>query len=116
MKQQPQREQQPQPQQQKQQDNPDQTNNSTSDTRSSFYESGSNREPLFLPLPNHCLTFIDEKENSNSSRYKRLKCTMCKRNTHHRCLQCSKAYCKDCAFKKHIEMNPNFASASYTYP
>ena len=82
---------------------------------SSIYENPKNREDLFLPLPHHILSFIDEREKSNPKRYKRYKCCMCKRNTHHRCLKCAKAFCKECAFKKHISMNPNYAKDSYSY-
>ena len=82
----------------------------SSETASSYYDDPHNREDLFLPLANHSLQFINEKEASNPKRYKRLKCCICKKNTHHRCVPCKKSYCKSCAFIKHAEMNPRFSS------
>ena len=91
------------------------TSESSSTTSTSYYNNPTNREELFLPLPNHSLTFIDERERSNPNRFKRYKCMLCKRNTHHRCLTCNKAFCKECAFKKHISMNPMYAKDNYSY-
>ena len=88
-------------------------NSRSSVTSSSDYDKECNREDLFLPLPNHCLSFINEKESSDGKRFKRLKCSMCKRNTHHRCIPCNKAFCKDCAFKKHIQMNKHYLPCEY---
>ena len=79
------------------------------ETRSSIYNDPSNREDLHLPMPNHTLRFINDREASNPNRFKRLKCCSCKRNTHHYCETCAKAYCKDCAYKVHIMINPRFS-------
>ena len=76
----------------------------TSETRSSYYENPRNREDVYLPMPDHSLQFIHEKENSDSKRYKRLKCSICGRNTHFRCVVCVKAFCKECGYKFHLSM------------